>query len=992
MQEEQEPAPTTAVDAGTLREETASHRFFVVGVGASAGGLEALGELIGHAPLDCMAFVVVQHLAPQHESLLAQLLSRTTKLDVVTAADGMAVEPNHVYVIPPNADIAIMQGVLHLISPPGGYGPRLPIDFFFRSLADDQGSSAVGIILSGTGTDGTFGLKAIKASGGITFVQEPSSAKYDGMPRSALASGSADFCQTPRQIGDELSRISTQPHPLIRRPEARAQAPQIQENLAKLLVLIRAQFGTDLSQYKPATVERRVERRMTLHKLDRIDEYVRYVQANPAELADLYKDMLIAVTSFFRDRGLFEALRSTILPQALEKREVHAPVRLWVPACATGEEAYSLAICLVELLEAKTPETKIQIFGTDVDEESVQHARRGAYSQNITADVSPERLHRFFVQKDGHYHVCRQIRDMVVFSKQNLLKDAPFSRLDLVSCRNLLIYLKPTTQKKALRILHYALNPSGFLVLGTSETVGDAPDLFSLVDRKNKIYAKKHAASVALIDGGFGVPRSPEMLPPASPPRPSISLQAIADRKILDLYGPPAVVINENREILHFRGHTGRYLDPSPGAASLDILRLARPELHIELKTALQKAFSEQVSVSQAVQLHEDGKPRTIKLDVVPIQEPETKTRCLLVLFQELPSPQVAHQVTAGGDPEPAESAEVSGSRAQRVAELERELAVAREYLQTTLEEKEGANEELKATNEELQSSNEELQSTNEELETSKEEMQSTNEELTTINDELQNRMAELSQANDDLHNVLTGVDNVVVIVGMDLRIRRFTAAAERLFNMVPADIGRLVSFLNTFIGAGDMERIVARVIETLSTVEEEVLTSNHRWYSLRVAPYKTLDHSIRGAVITLTDIDVRKKAADLTRDVGAYASESLAAIGHPLVIVDGKARVVWANSPFYATFKLAPEETTGNILSDVGDRQMAVPGLRELIEGAVTAGKVFRGFRMRYRPQDNGERTMKVGGSRIPVATESTLVLLSFEEDTSAPRGDPRP
>jgi two-component system CheB/CheR fusion protein len=988
MQEEQQAArglkaPPQA-EAPRAQSEDNARRFFVVGVGASAGGLEALGELVGHVPLDCMAFVVVQHLAPQHESLLAPLLARTTKLQVLTAADGMAVEPNHVYVIPPNADLAIMHGVLHLISPAGGYGPRLPIDFFLRSLADDQGSSAVGIILSGTGTDGTFGLKAIKAAGGITFVQEPSSAKYDGMPRSALASGSADFCKTPTEIGHELARISRQPHPLIR-PKTQAQNPQVQENLAKLFVLIRAQFGTDLSHYKPATMERRIERRMTLHKLDRIDEYVRYVQSNPSELADLYKDMLIAVTSFFRDKAPYEALKNTIFPQILENREGQAPLRLWVPACATGEEAYSLAICLAEFLETKGLDTRVQIFGTDVDDESVQHARRGAYSENIAQDVSLERLHRFFVKKDGEYQVSRQIRDMVVFSKQNLLKDAPFSRLDLVSCRNLLIYLQQATQKKALRILHYSLNPSGFLILGTSETVGDAPDLFSLVDRKNKIYSKKHAASVAAVDAGFGVPRAPEMLQPASPPRPSSSLQALADRKILDLYGPPGVVVNENREILHFRGHTGRYLDPSPGAASLDILRLARPELHIELKMAIHKAFSEQTSVNTVVSLYEEGRPRAVKLDVMPIQEPETKTRCLLVLFQELP----AAEATVGLEPELAEGAEASGPHTRRLAELERELVVTREYLQATLEEKEGANEELKATNEELQSSNEELQSTNEELETSKEELQSTNEELTTINDELQNRMAELSQANDDLHNVLTGVDNVVVIVGMDLRIRRFTAAAERLFNLVPADIGRLVSFLNTFIGARDMEKIVARVIETLSTAEEDVLTSSHRWYSLRVAPYKTLDHSIRGAVIILTDIDVRKKAADLARDVGTYASESLGAISHPLLIVDGKARVVWANSPFYATFRLVPEETTGNILFDVGGRQLA--GLRERIEGTVTTGKAFREFRMRYRPQDNGERTMLVGGSRIPVATDTALVLLSFEEDPG-PRGDPRP
>jgi two-component system CheB/CheR fusion protein len=448
------------------------------------------------------------------------------------------------------------------------------------------------------------------------------------------------------------------------------------------------------------------------------------------------------------------------------------------------------------------------------------------------------------------------------------------------------------------------------------------------------------------------------------------------------------VVINENREILYFRGHTGRYLDPAPGAASLDILRLARPELHIDLKTAIEKAFSEQASVTPVVKLYNDGKASAVRVDVVPIQEPETKTRCLLVLFQELALP----DETPGVESEEPAGNGASSPRAQRIQELERELVVLREYLQATLEEKEGANEELKATNEELQSSNEELQSTNEELETSKEEMQSTNEELTTVNEELQNRMAELSQANDDLHNVLSGVDNIVVIVGMDLRIRRYTAAAERLFNLVPADLGRLVSFLNTFISARDVERLVAGVIATLSTAEEEILASNHRWYFLRIAPYKTLDHSIRGAIITLTDIDVRKKAADLVRDVGAYASNSLGAIGHPLLIVDGKARIVWANEPFYETFKLVPEETTGNLLFNIGDRLWAANGLRELIEGTIATGKIFRDLKVRCRSQDDGERTVKVGGSRIPMATDATLVLLSFEEGASASRGDRRP
>jgi two-component system CheB/CheR fusion protein len=572
---------------------------------------------------------------------------------------------------------------------------------------------------------------------------------------------------------------------------------------------------------------------------------------------------------------------------------------------------------------------------------------------------------------------------MVVFSRHNLLKDAPFSRIDLVSCRNLLIYLQPSAQKKTLRILHYALNPSGFLLLGTSETVGDAPDLFSLVDRKNKIYSRKHGVSIDAFDAGSGGPRATELNQAVSVSRRSTGLQDLADRKVLDLYGPPGVIVNAELEILHFRGHTGPYLDPAPGAASFDILRLARPELHIELKQALGRAVSERTPVSAEVKLYDDGKASAVRLDILPIEEPGTKGRCLLVLFNKLAPPPQLPDVSS----EQARGDQALQLLAQRQVELERELEATKAYLQSTIEEKESTNEELKSANEELQSSNEELQSTNEELETSKEEMQSTNEELTTVNDELQSRMAELSETNDDLHNVLSGVDNAIIIIGMDLRIRRYTAAAEKLFNLVAADLGRSVSFLNAFVGSRDIQAMAASAIETLSSADEEILASNQRWYSLRVTPYKTLDHSIRGAVVSLTDVDVRKRAADLTRDVGDYAGKFLGAISHPLLIIDAKARVVWANDAFYAAFKLAPDETIGNSLYNVGARQWVDPGLRALLEGTIATGKVFREFRVRQRFQEIGEKITKVGGSRIPVAAESVLVLISIEEELDPPR-----
>ncbi len=972
------PRPSEA-EAGPAPAEEAEGGF-IVGIGASAGGLEALSELLRHAPSDNMSFIVVQHLAPDHESVLPQLLARGLSLRVLTATDGATIEPGCVYVIPPNADLAILQRVIRVMTPEGGYGPRLPVDYMFRSLAQDQGHRAIGIVLSGTGTDGTLGIQAIKAAGGFTFVQDPSTAKYDGMPRSALATGAADYCLPLKEIGQELARIAKQPRSRSKERQA-APAPATQDQLAKLFVLVRSEFGNDLTQYKSSTIDRRIERRMTLHRMGRLDHYVRYVQQHRDELHALYKDMLITVTSFFRDPEAFDALKSGVLPRLMEGKDASKAIRVWVPACASGEEAYSIAICLIELCEDKGWDERIQIFGTDIDEDSIQHARRGVYPANIALDVSPERLHRFFVKKDDEFHVSRRVRDTIVFSRQNVLKDAPFSRIDLVSCRNLLIYLQPSAQKKVLRVLHYALNPQGYLMLGTSETVGDAPELFSTVDRKNKIYAKKPVVPQASFDLSLVVP-PPEPAREVAAVRPALNLQSLADRKVLDLYGPAGVVVNESLDVLQFRGDTGPYLDPAPGTASFNILRMTRFELHIELKNALQKALAEHVRVTAEVSYHEHDKPALVRLDVVPLQDPETKTRYVLVLFHPMPEPKEVPVAALEATP----AGEAPSPLGLRIQELERELAVTKEYLQATIEERESTLEELKSANEELQSSNEELQSTNEELETSKEEMESTNEELTTVNDELQSRMTELSLTNDDLHNVLTGVDNAVVIVGMDLRIRRFTGAAERLFHLVPADVGRSIGFLDSFLGTGVIEPKVADVIQTLSTLEEDFLASNQRWYTLKINPYRTLDHSIRGALVTLTDIDVRKRTAEMTRDVTEYAAKFLSAIGHPLLIVDRKLRIVWANDVFLSAFQLAAEETLGSTLATLGARQLADPVLRERIEGVFSSASVLRDVQVRVRSPEGTERTMRIGASQIPASSDRPLVLLSIELNGRSP------
>jgi two-component system, chemotaxis family, CheB/CheR fusion protein len=947
---------------------------FIVGIGASAGGLEALASLIAGLTLDSMGFVVVQHLSPDHESSLPALLSRSSRsVSVVTAADGMKVAANRVYVIPPNADLGILGGRLQVLSPPALPHPRLPIDFFLRSLAADQGTHAVGIVLSGTGSDGTLGLKSVREAGGLTFAQEPTSARYDSMPRAAIDSGWVDFVGTPAAIADELMQLGTHPyHAAARRHGAPALG---QDGIAKALLLIRATFGNDLTYYKPTTIERRLERRMALHKIEHIDDYLKLVQSNAQELRALYKDMLIGVTSFFRDAESFDALRTMVFPRLTEGKKPGTSIRIWVPACSTGEEPYSIAIALVEYLEEKNLDLRVRMFATDVDDDAVQKARRGRYPQSIALDVSPERLQRFFTPEDECFCISRRIRDLVVFSTHDAAKDPPFSRIDLVSCRNLLIYLQPVMQKKILRIFHYALNPSGFLLLGTSESAGDAPELFSVVDAKSKLYLAKTTALAAPVDLGVGISASvpPRTIQPGGRMRPIVNLAQLAERKILDLFGPPGVVINENFDALHFRGRTSPFLEPAPGAATLNILRLARPEIHADLRRAVQRALDEERHVTLTSQISDGGGLRPFLLEVVPLTDPDTRTRCLLVLFHppaeesRAPSP----PSTGGDDP--------------HTVELERELLLTKDYLQNAIEEVEGTNEELQSANEELQSANEELQSTNEELETSKEELQSANEELTTVNEELQHRMIELQQTYDDLVNVMNGVDNAVIIVGMDLRIRRFTSAAERIIGLAPGDVGREIARIETFVGGLSLRELATRVIDVLSTIEREVQCSDGRWYQLRISPYKTAEHSIRGAVFVLSDIDLRKRSVKLGRDIADYANQFLAAVAHPLLIVDGQKRVHWANAAYYSSFNVVQEEVVGQRLSDLDGGRWSTPELAARLDQVLGLGTGFRDLTMTGASEGRSCR-IRVSGSRLPsTGEEQTLSLLSFILDVPA-------
>ncbi len=903
--------------------------------------------------------------------MLTELLGRASILAVETVQDRVVIKPNHVYVTPPNAVLALEGKSIRLLTPSHGARPEMPIDAFFRSLADNRGIKAMGVVMSGTGTDGTFGLGAIKAAGGITFVQDPASAKFDGMPRSAQESGSADFCLKPEEIADEILRVSAQPY--LRHPKQ--PLPQFEAHVGTLGALLKAAFGIDLAHYKSTTIERRIQRRMTVHRIERLDQYVRLCQTDRKELSDLHKDLLINVTSFFRDKEPFEILSDKIIPRLLEGRNGNDALRIWVPGCSSGEEAYSIAICALEVLDARGINLPIQIFGTDLDADAVQQARRGVYPHNIVTDVSTERLRRFFIKSDdGHYQIIRRVRDIVVFSTQNISRDPPFSKLDLISCRNLLMYLQPAIQKKVLRVLHYALKPAGFLLLGHSESVGDAAELFGLIDRNNRLYAAKHVNLAAPVDFGSSVrAAATQERAPFFGSRPMVSLAHQADRKILEQFAPPGVVINENLDIVYFRGSSERYLQQPSGVATHNILRLARPELHPTLKTSIEQVFSTSAPVTATAYVRADEAGlQPFTLIAQPMLDPETKARCVLVLFKASDGTQPAAQA--------APPAEISSNDNERTQALSQELSLTKEYLQSTIEEIERTNEDLQSANEELQSANEELQSSNEELQTSQEELQSTNEELTTLNDELQSRMRELGNAHDDLHNLLLGVDRAIVIVGLDLRIRRFTHTAEKLLDLLPTDIGRSAAQLNSFLGGFGIEKVISQSINELATIEREVHATDGKWYALRIVPYRTLDLVIRGAVISLVDVNLSKRRTDLAAAVDEYAAEGLAAIQHPLMIVDGDQAVVWVNDIYYATFQFTSQEIIGSRLAKIGAGAWADPGLEKQIAETMQTGAPFRGHATSH-VLDGVETRITVSGSRLrSLAGQTPLALLAFE------------
>ncbi len=905
-----------------------SDRFPIVALGASAGGLEAFEQFFRNMAADSgMGFVLVQHLDPTHASMLVEILQRATRMPVVEASDQMPVLPNRLHIIPPNRDMAIFQGALQVNMPAEQRGLRMPIDAFLRSLAEDRGEAAVGIVLSGTGTDGTLGLRAIFGAGGLCLVQDPATAKYGGMPASAVKAGYANQILAVDKMPQALlAGMKTLPI----RKELIASGPALAiGGLNKILMQLRTSTGHDFSLYKKSTIGRRIERRMAQHGIDDADVYAKFTRAHPAEVQALFRELLINVTSFFRDALAFEVLKNDVLPALLEGKPEGYTLRVWVAGCATGEEVYSVAIVVRELLEQSKRELKVQLYGTDLDDDAIKAARQGLYPPNIAQDISPQRLRRYFVKDEAGYRINKEIREMAVFAVQSVIKDPPFTRLDLLCCRNLLIYLDPELQSRLIPLFHYALNPGGVMFLSPSESIGDHADLFEPIDRKWKIYRSKStlASKRAVLDNKFSSvadAMNPTLAAAADRPG-ERQISDLAKRALLQAFAPAAVVTDLQGMVLYVHGDTGKFLRPAPGHPTHNITDMAREGLQFELREALRLAADQGTPTThRQVLLIGDGQSRPISLSVQPMTAANAAHGMLLVSFQDLDDDKAA---------KPARKTRAKASaEAVRNALLERELGRARDATRTLLEEQQASNEELKSTNEELQSTNEELQSTNEELETSKEELQSVNEELITVNSELQTKIEQMSRMQDDMKNLLDNLRLGTIFLDRQLSIRRFTRDATQVYRLVPGDVGRPLADIRCELIDCDLIADAQVVLDSLVPTEREARGAGGAWYLARIQPYRTFDNVIDGVVLTFADVTERVNAIAV-RKARLLAEAIVDAVAHPLVVLDGQLQVVTANHAFHGRFGGGQDSVAGHRLFDIGSRQWDVPAVHDLLE-----------------------------------------------------------
>jgi len=969
-------------DSGLPGKKKNQH-FPIIGLGASAGGLEALKSFFSKVPPDSgMAYIVLVHMSPRQPTMMHELLGNVTRATVQTAKDNTAIQPHNVYVVPSDKEIRINEGKILLIDPVDKKY-HLPIDLFFRSLAADQGSRAAAVILSGTGSDGTLGLKDIKSSEGLVVAQSEDTARYAGMPRSAINTSQVDMILPPGDMPEKLRQYFD--HNFSIQEKTKDTETEKMDWLNKIYNLLKIHLGHNFSYYKKSTILRRIDRRMGVNQIRDHDEYVRYLRDNPKELQCLFHELLIGVTNFFRDPKSYEALKGDVLPKIIQDMNDGDMFRVWVPGCSSGEEAYSLAMVLLESLDKTSRRVSLQLFGTDIDSRAIDKARQGLYPSNIRTDVSQERLNRFFYKESEHYYrIRKEVRELVIFSVQDVLKDPPFSHLNLLSCRNLLIYLNSEAQKKLLPLFHYTLRPGGILMLGSSETVGGFTSLFQTVNTTWKIFRRKDVPNSKMKPMTFptGIPREPSYLREKTKQQQPVreNLEPLAHKAIVDRFAPPSVLVDNSGNILHVAGRTGRYLETPSGPPSNNILDMAREGLRIELSSALRlaKTRKEHVVLNK-VKVRVNGARQLIKLHVFPLDKPMELSGRFLVAFEDLKEAETVE------DPDDNGKASFSW-RELRISELEQELMHTRESHQSTIEELESSNEELKSTNEELQSSNEELQSTNEEMESTKEEQQSLNEELQTVNAELQSKVDELSVAQDDMNNLLNNTQIATIFVDGDLRIKRFSKEAAKIINLIGSDVGRPLEDQNTKLKYKHMIRDVQTVLNELSPVEKEVQCADGTWYRMSIKPYRTMDHKIQGAVLTFENVDAQKKCLEKLQTLNPEYQASRMLVREvfnmntsPMAVLDERGGMVIASTAFSRL--VSPDKDNIEGLNFVGQtpEKLRNTDFQALLQTALDKGEDFetRGFEMTSNYE---QKTYHIKGRVIRLENNQPYrILLSF-------------
>jgi two-component system CheB/CheR fusion protein len=951
--------------------------FPVVGIGASAGGLEALEAFFAEVePGSGMAYVVVTHQAPGRASLLPELLAKHARIPMQTAEDGMKLLPNQVFITPPGGCISISDERIHIEELDTSVR-TLPVDHLFRSLARNDGDNAIAIVLSGNGRDGTVGITEVKGASGMVMAQEPSSARYGGMPSSAIATQLVDYVLPPQEMPQQLLRY-VQGKDRLRVAEDPKEAPDANTAaLQRLLTILRARTGNDFGSYKKSTVQRRIERRMTVHGLRSVLEYAQLLERAPHEVDALFRELLISVTSFFRDPEAYAVLESE-LQRLIKLKTDDDPVRIWVAGCATGEEAYSMAILVKEALVSTGRSLPVQIFATDLDNQAVETARAGRYPEGIAADVSQERLERFFTKEESGYRITKEVRELLVFAPQNLVKDPPFTKLDLLSCRNLLIYLESELQKRILWLFGYSLRPSGLLFLGTSESVAGFDDIFAVVDKKWKVFHRRDTGAQRLPDlhADLATPAIHGRIAVAQRPGPRVHVGVglAAERLLLSSFVPPAAIMSERGELIYLHGRTGPFLELAPGEPTNNVFNMAREGLRLELPAAMrQAAAGDDPVVRRGLQVKTNGGFSSVRLTVRKLREPDSLRGAFIATFEEEPDEPKRPK---------ARASKSEGVQAERITLLERELQRTKENLQGTIEELETSNEELKSTNEELQSTNEELQSANEELETSREEMQSLNEELQTVNSELEERNRALSQANDDMQNLLNSTEIATIFLDDKLAIKRFTKQAKKVFSLIDTDIGRPISDLTANLRYDGLVEEAREVLQTLVFREREIQTKEGSWRLMRVMPYRTHENLIDGLVITFVDIDRVKRAEEEAQLARAYSESIVEAVGVSLLVLDRELHVVSANRTFYEQFRTSPKLVVGEPLQQLSEGRWEIPDLEGRLQRMLHDGhETMSGVPVTITLPRLGATKLTISARRMVTAKEQPLILLAVED-----------